>query len=188
MGSQLWATRSWVFWPKTGSSPTVYSSHCHQNRHHHHIHHQPPHLRNFNQPKLNNQICCQSLRQSPPPHHHQPPPPWLLCEPPASWSNQPRLPTASTAFNVGPTCHHCHHHQMAINDINDIKANTPGSTSLSAFQLLALGILDFFWISQQKHLNVKSMIFTKAVLDAVKILHVDFCWWWILMTNVSTVF
>ena len=33
------------------------------------------HLRNFNQPKLNNQICCQSLRQSPPPHHHQPPPP-----------------------------------------------------------------------------------------------------------------
>ena len=36
---------------------------------------------------------------------------------------------------------------MAINDINDIKdikANTPGSTGLSAFQLLALGILDFF--------------------------------------------
>lgn len=179
MGSQLWATRSWVFWPKTGSSPTVYSSHCHQNRHHHHNHHQPPNLRNFNQQKLNNQICCQSLRQSPPPHHHQPPPPWLLCEPPASWSNQPRLPTASTAFNVGPTCHHCHHHQMAINDINDIKANTPGSTSLSAFQLLALGILDFFWISQQKHLNVKSMIFSKSSIGCCK----DLARWFLLMVN-----
>ena len=180
MGSQLWATRSWVFWPKTGSSPTVYSSHCHQNRHHHHNHHQPPNLRNFN--KKNSIIkfvvkvfvnllliiiislllldCFVNRLQAGPTNrdYQLPPQPSMQCRP-----YMPPLPSSSNGYQryQGYQGQHSRLHQP-------IYISTIGTWNSRLFLDLSTNIF-----------NVSSMFFSESSIGCCK----DLARWFLLMVN-----